>query len=281
MNGDIPITTADASKGKIRAHDILPPDAIDFGFSLYMADNTHSRPHTRESAQLVITWFQGVVNSFPEHSLERLYLVRLQTAAENLAHGVASRKERYERKITAAHIERELMKKVTTLTVIIGNVSRAAFQALVIGGLFLLLFHSLLGLPDFWQTKGATEPNYHLIITLVGTCMLGIAVKLFSTSRYHNRLLHIKKLEDAALREYRQSVKREYDLCAFKAQAAWESFTQQGYPAIISTRDNVARTFFEQEFLPDDFKNDKAVKFLRVVHMSIRALRLLRVRSRH
>lgn len=246
-----------------------------------MADNAHSRPHTRESAQQVITWFQTVVRSFPEDSLERLYLMRLKTAAENLAHGVASRKERYERKIRDTHTERELMKKLSALSVIMGNVSRAAFQALVVGGLFILLFHSLLGLPDFWQSKGATEPNYHLIVTLVGTCLLGIVIKLFSNSRYHNRLLHIKKLEDAALREYRQSVKREYDLCTLKAQTAWEAFTQENYPATVSARDSLAMTFFEQEFLPDDLKNNKAIKFLRVIHIYMRLLRLLRVRNRH
>jgi len=257
---------------EINASDILPSDAINYGRSLYRSANTKDS-HVRESSQRFVIWFETAISSFPSKTKERTYTERLAAAGANLAQGIHSRKERYTREVDTAHSELEILKRLTSLGSIIGNVSKVALNFMIVGGLFFLLFHSLLGLPDLWQVK-AREPNYKIILTLLGTCLVGIAGKLFSTSRYHTRLIHIKKLEDQALRTYRKSVRHEHDRCMMKSLEAWKAFTGEDYSEIKLMRDGVVMTFEEEEFMPNQLKNEKSIKLLRILHLVIRTCRL-------
>ncbi|MDP3779124.1 MAG: hypothetical protein Q8R30_03740 [bacterium] len=258
---------------EIDAQDIFPSDAINYGRSLYRGNNARDS-RIREASQRYVIWFENIVSSFPSHTKERTYTERLLTAGTNLAQGIDSRKQRYEREVDTAHSELEILKRLTSLGSVIGNVSKVALNFMIVGGLFFLLFHSLLGLPDLWQVKGPREPNYKVIITLIGTCLVGIAGKLFSTSRYHTRLIHIKKLEDQALRTYRKSVRHEHDRCMMKSLEAWKAFTGEDYSEIKLMRDGVVMTFEEEEFMPNQLKNEKSIKLLRILHLIIRTGRL-------
>ncbi len=265
----------DSLEEQIQATDILPSDAINYGRSLYRATQSRNK-NVQASSQRYVEWFENIAErAFQSKTPQRLYLQRLSEAGANLAEAIRSRKDRLDREVRNAHTELDLIKKLARVSAMIGNVSKVAFHALVLGGLFLLLFDRFLGLPDFWQPKNPGEPNYKLILTLMGTCLVGVALKIYSTSRYQSRFIQIRRLEDAALRRYRRSVRHEHDRCKMKALKAWKVLTGEDYSDIKLFREGIAVEFHEEEFMPNDLTNDKAIHCLRMIHLCIHALRLI------
>lgn len=210
----------------------LGPDvAIEWGFNLYLADNTAETTEVGRSARRALREFERFVVRFPEHSPERLYLAKLRMAATSFARGIARRKEALASRLEAAREAKQSRILAFAHGERLAGFVKGGLQLLLLGGFSYALVRALLLLPFLGAHVAGFEPQYASLATALGSTLLGSFLKSwFLNRRVHHVFAGFEDELRRADREYAESVIREYELAAQFAFHSWTQLTDEPAP---------------------------------------------------
>ncbi len=203
----------------------LTPDmVIGLGVNVFLAGLVNS-PMTVCAAKSIAE-LEGLIDSFPTDSRERIYLLKLRLAAVGFARGLERRKGDLAERLTVARERKDLFVREFAKGQRFNTMAISGFNYVLVGGFVYALIRAAALMPALAQETHKMDLQYAGLATAIGATLLTSWVKEWWLRRRTGRAF--KRYESAlegANQAYVREVIKEYHLAADTAENAWRWLT--------------------------------------------------------
>ncbi len=205
----------------------LTPDiVIGWGLNLFLADTLDRNSHMAFSAAKALTELEGLMDSFPSHSRERIYLTALRLAATGFARGIERRKYTLRERLKTAREAKEVFVKDFAKGQRFNAIALGGFKQLMLGGFVFALARALALLPAVANETHGMNLQYASLAFALGLTLVGSFAREWLLKRELVRAFKQYDLAiDNANKAYVCEVVVEYRLAADTAEKAWRLLT--------------------------------------------------------
>jgi len=200
---------------------------IYLGSAIYARDYSPDKAARRACGELVVAEFERSLKSFPETSIERVYMSRILNVAVDLAIGIRTKKEIRASRLEDATQNRDLHYQRLVKAERWQGVLRLAAKLLLLSGFGYAVARAVINLKTGDPVNDTNEKwasaafgmGFALVATYVRSWIIDRRIgNLFRTHDDECRIAHVN---------YQRSVTREYKWAADEAIDAWERMTGQ------------------------------------------------------
>lgn len=168
-----------------------PALVISYGFNQYLAD--HSKDSIlRESARAVCEHVRKLFKHLLATTTEReqLFVTQIWAAANDLAKGIAGRKNDREAHLAAAKLKWEQEVKRNAQTEKFSGILKGGFQLLLLGGVSYLIAWLIFGSAKISDGRLAEHRENASLALALGSALIGSFWKAWSIGRAMRRIFH-------------------------------------------------------------------------------------------
>jgi hypothetical protein len=214
----------------IAASDLMPDDAISWGYNLFLAEWCE-KPLLRQSASEVVQVYEQFIAQFEKGSKEWWYCSRVRGAANSLARGIARRRKTHTERIAAAEQEKADMIARLSETERWWGLLKGGIRLLLLGGFSYAIVRAIFTLPRLAQQTTGLHEQYAAIATALAIALIGSFIRWRIMLRRMFRVFRIyaQAISDAN-EEYSKSALVEYRFAAESAVQAYEQLTGHKSP---------------------------------------------------